>query len=151
MKWTYNGKEFNDEMIPEGAYGFIYAIKIEIDGKQKRYIGQKKFYAERNVPKGKRELEAMTDKRGSKKKKVIKLNYQKYHSSNKVINEAIKNGAEYKKIILKICFSKLKLTYQETRYLFKLDVLENEKYLNDNILGKFYKSKINNNVTEETT
>lgn len=144
MKWWYNGKEFNDTMIPEGAYGFIYAIKITIDEKSRMYIGKKNFYANRKVKKGKRELEAMEDKRGSKHKIVTKLDYQKYHSSNKAIKEAVKNGTPYKKYILKICFSKMELTYQETRYLFKLDVLQDDKYLNDNILGRFYRSKIQN-------
>ena len=76
MKWMHNGKEFQDSDIPEGAHGFIYIIKIPIDGVVRYYIGKKNFYAVRNVKKGKRELEAMVDKRGSKKKRVEKLNYQ---------------------------------------------------------------------------
>ncbi len=150
MNWKFNKKEFTDEMVPEGAFGFIYVIKIKIDGVTKLYVGKKQFYANRTVKKGKRELAVMKDKRGSKKKTVSKLSYAKYIGSNKTIKEAIENGAAYSKHILKICFSKMELTYEETRYLFKLDVLENDKYLNDNILGKFYKSKINKNVTEET-
>lgn len=144
--WKFNGKDFLDAMIPEGAFGFIYAIKVEIDGKERMYIGKKQFFSTRKVAKGKRELAAMEDKRGSKKKIVVRPDYAKYVGSNKQIVEAIENGAKFKKVILKICYSKLELTYQETRYLFKLDVLENEKYLNDNILGKFYKSKIQSNV-----
>jgi len=31
------------------------------------------------------------------------------------------------------------LTYFECKYQFMYDVLENENYLNSNILGKFYK------------
>lgn len=148
MMWKFNKKEFTDEMIPEGAYGFIYVIKIEIDGEKKLYIGKKQFFSTRKVPKGKRELAAMEDKRGSKKKIVIRPNYAKYIGSNKLVKEVIENGAKYEKHILRICYSKLELTYQETRYLFKLDVLENDKYLNDNILGKFYKSKIQSNGKE---
>ena len=140
--WYYEGKVFQDDMIPENAVGFVYIIKITIDEVTRWYIGKKNFYSERNVPKGKKELAAMTDKRGSKKKKVRKLNYQKYHSSNKLIKEAVANGAVCKKYILKICYSKTELTYQETRYLFKLDALEDNKYLNDNILGRFYRSKL---------
>lgn len=145
--WTYNKERFDDSMIPEGAHGFIYAIKIEIEGEEKIYIGKKQFFSTRKVPKGKKELAAMADKRGSKKKTIIRPNYAKYVGSNKMIQEAVKNGAPYKKMILRICYSKLELTYQETRYLFKLDVLENDKYINDNILGKFYKSKIKSDET----
>ena len=146
MKWWYNGKEFKDEDVPEGAVGFIYAIKITIDERPKMYIGKKNFYSNRKVKKGKKELAAMKDKRGSKYKLVRKLNYEKYHSSNKQIKEAVKNGTPCKKYILRICFSKMELTYQETRYLFKLDVLLDDKYLNDNILGRFYRSKLNPNT-----
>ena len=62
--WWYNSKEFTDAMIPEGAYGFIYAIKITIDEQQKTYIGKKNFYSNRRVKKGKKELALMEDKRG---------------------------------------------------------------------------------------
>lgn len=148
--WMYGDQFFTDENIPEGAYGFIYAIKITIDGIQYTYIGKKNFYSNRTVKKGKKELAAMTDKRGSKKKKVTKLNYQNYCSSNARIKEAIKDGIEPKRFILKICYSKMELTYQETRYLFKLDVLENDNYLNDNIQGKFYRSKLKQSKHEKT-
>ena len=43
--------------------------------------------------------------------------------------------------ILKICFSKTELTYQEVKHQFELGVLENDMYLNGNILGRFYKQK----------
>lgn len=143
MKWMYNGKEFKDSDIPEGAHGFIYSIKIKIDGILKYYIGKKNFHSVRNVKKGKGELEAMVDKRGSKKKQIVKLDYQNYCSSNKAIQEAIKNGVEYEKVILHICFSKMELTYQETKHLFSYSVLEDERFLNDNILGKFYRKSLN--------
>ena len=74
--WTYNEKEFLPKHIPEGAEGFVYLMKATIDGRERLYIGKKNFHSKRNVKKGKRELEAMTDKRGSKKKKVIKLSYE---------------------------------------------------------------------------
>jgi hypothetical protein len=148
MKWWFNRKEFKDEDIPEGAVGFIYMIKITLDERQRMYIGKKNFYSNRKVKKGKKELAAMEDKRGSKHKIVSKLDYANYCSSNKQIKEAVKNGVEIKKYILRICYSKMELTYQETRYLFKLDVLEDDKYLNDNILGRFYRSKLKQN--EET-
>jgi alanyl-tRNA synthetase len=33
MSWIYNGKEFLDKMVPEGAVGFIYEMNAIIDGK----------------------------------------------------------------------------------------------------------------------
>ena len=44
--------------------------------------------------------------------------------------------------MIKICYSKIELTYQETKYLFKYNVLEDDTYLNGNILGRFYKGKL---------
>lgn len=137
--WIYNEKEFKPEDIPEGAEGFIYAMKAVIDGEEKLYIGKKNFYSVTNVKKGKRELAAMEDKRGSKKKQVKKLKYENYFSSNKVLMAAHKEGVKIKRLILHICNSKRELTYQEARYMFKLDVLENEKYLNNSILSRFYR------------
>jgi len=142
--WHYNGKEFGDEDIPEGAFGMIYAMKAVIDGEEKIYIGKKQLISVRNVKKGKRELAAMKDKRGSKKKQVIKISdYKTYYSSNDILKEAREKGIEITRVVLQICYTKAELTYQETRWQFKLDVLENDKYLNDNILGKFYKKTLN--------
>jgi len=147
--WIYKEKEFKPEDIPEGAEGFIYAMKATIDGVERLYIGKKNFYSNSNVKKGKRELAVMEDKRGSKKKLVRKLSYEKYFSSNTVLVEARKNGVEIKRLILHICNSKRELTYQEARHMFKLDVLENEKYLNNSILSRFYRVhlEINNQHT----
>ena len=39
---------------------------------------------------------------------------------------------------LKKRLGKKELTYLECKYQFMLEVLENTKYLNDNILGKFF-------------
>jgi len=156
--WIYNEREFKPEDIPEGAEGFIYAMKAIIDGEERLYIGKKNFYKTNNVNKGKKELAAMTDKRGSKKKKVVKLDYENYFSSSVELKAAHKDGVEIKRLILHICHSKRELTYQEARYMFKLDVLENEKYLNKSILSKFFRVQLeinnpknNNDVkTEET-
>ena len=93
----------------------------------------------------------MTDKRGSKKKLVVKPNFEKYMSSNSQIKEAFENKVPVKRVILKICYSKMELTYQEIRYQFKLDVLMKEEFLNDNILGKFYKSKIESDGKRKET
>lgn len=139
--WYYNKQKFTDEMIPEGAVGFVYIMKLNIDGISKFYIGKKLFHSTRKIKLGKKEEALRTDKRKKDYKEVVKLDYQNYYSSNAVIKEAHKKGVPVTRVILKICFSKLELTYQEVRHQFKMDVLETDTYLNDNILGKFYKSK----------
>jgi|TARA_R110000868_G_scaffold183639_1_gene424938 hypothetical protein len=147
--WTYNKKEFTDDMIPEGAIGFIYGISLKIDGESKLYIGKKNFYSDVKTKLGKKELSDITDKRKKTYKRVRKYTYKNYCSSNDIIKRSVKEGIPIKKNILKICYSKMDLTYQELKYLVKLDVLEDDKYLNDNILGKFYKSKINKTSNNE--
>ena len=68
--------------------------------------------------------------------------YKNYFSSNAVLKKAKLDGIPIKRLILKICFCKSELSYEEAKYLFNTGALENDKYLNDNILGKFYRSKI---------
>jgi hypothetical protein len=137
--WVYNNVEFKNEMIPDGAVGFIYEMSVIIDGKSYRYIGKKNFYSNTKVKLGKKAMP--TDKRLKTYKRVSKLAYEKYYSSNDVLKKAHKDGYVIKREILMICFSNQELTYQEAKYLFCNDVLSREEFLNSNILGKFYKVK----------
>jgi len=140
MSWLFNGKVFCQEGIPHGAIGFVYQMSAIIAGKSVSYIGKKNFYA--NV-KTKLSKKAMpTDKRLKKYKRVTKTSYQDYYSSNDVLKQAHKENVVIKRDILKICYSKNELTYQEVKHQFLLGVLESDLYLNRNILGRFYKNKI---------
>jgi len=137
--WVFEGKEFTEDMIPEGAVGFVYEMVAIIDGKPVRYIGKKNFYADVKTKLAKKDLP--TDKRLKSYKRVRKVTYQNYYSSNEVLKQAKKNGILIRREILEICFSKLHLSYAECKYQFTLGVLEKEEFLNGNILGKFYKQK----------
>ena len=139
--WIYNGKEFTMEMIPEGAVGFVYEMQAIINGKHVKYIGKKNFYSKRKKKFGKKALSQMKDKRAKKYTIVSKPSFQNYFSSNDTLKKANKKGIAIHRIILKICYSKTELTYQETKHQFKYEVLEKEEYLNGNILGRFYKQK----------
>ena len=141
MSWLYKGEVFNDSKIPEGAVGFIYEMEAIIDGKVVRYIGKKNFYSTTKKKFGKRAVANMEDKRAKKYTIQVKPNYQNYYSSNKVLQDAHKNGIPIKRFMVRICFSKTELTYHETKYQFVREVLEKEEYLNANILGRFYKIK----------
>ncbi len=137
-------KPFNDDMIPKGAVGFVYMMNY-LDSKKGimyAYIGKKNFYSKRKKKFGKKALAAMTDKRAKKYEMVTKLDYENYFSSNKELKQAYKDGKMIYRTILKICFSKMELTYEETKAQFKYEVLERDNYLNGNILGRFYKGKI---------
>lgn len=145
MKKTSNwifGNEVMQE-APSGAYGFIYRITYTNPETKEvfLYIGKKKFIQELNMRKGKKELAEMSDKRGSKKKHVIKeSNWKGYQGSHHLLSKV--DAKDLKKEVLWICLNKTSLTYQEVRFQFDEDVLTDERYLNDNILGKFYKGKV---------
>jgi hypothetical protein len=129
----------------QGAYGFIYKI-THVESKR-YYIGKKILYNTTNVKLGKKETTALPTQRGRKPttKQIIKeSNWKDYWGSNKDFLEYIKNhkGEEFKKEILYICNSKLELTYWETHYLFVNKVLFDNLSYNSNILGKFYKGKL---------
>ena len=134
--------------MPEGTYGFIYQVTHL--STNKKYIGKKVLYFERNVKLGKKELETLKEERKAKgiggrapsKKKVIKeSDWRTYYGSQTEIRELVKNGKEsdFRREILKFVDNKKHLTYYECKYLFIYEVLENnEEYINDNILAKFY-------------
>jgi hypothetical protein len=140
-KWSYQGQDFESSMIPEGAEGFVYEMQAIIDGKLVRYIGKKNFYSVTKKRFGKKALSSMQDKRAKKYTIQKKLTYLDYYSSNTVLKNAHKSGIEVRRYILKICFSKMELTYYETKFQFVRGVLESDEFLNGNILGRFYKFK----------
>jgi hypothetical protein len=139
--WTYKGKVFGELDIPEGGIGFIYLMSAIIDGKSVSYIGKKNFFANIKRPLSKKTLAISTDKRLKKYTRVIRPDFLNYYSSNTVLKQAHKQSVTIKREILKICYSSMELTYQETKYQFVHEVLEKEEYLNGNILGRFYKFK----------
>jgi hypothetical protein len=141
MSWIYEGKEFTESNIPEGGIGFIYIMTAIIDGKSVAYIGKKNFFANIKRPLGKKALALSTDKRLKKYRTLRNPDFMRYYSSNKTLKDAHKAGVVIKREILKICYSGMELTYQETKYQFKYEVLEKDEFLNANILGRFYKTK----------
>ena len=140
-KWSYQGQDFENSMIPEGAEGFVYEMQAIIDGKLVRYIGKKNFYSVTKKRFGKKALSSMEDKRAKKYTIQKKLTYLDYYSSNAVLKDAHKAGIEIRRYMLKICLSKMELTYYETKFQFVRGVLESDEFLNGNILGRFYKFK----------
>ena len=141
MSWIYQGKEFDDKQIPDGAVGFVYIMSAIIDGKSVLYVGKKNFFANVKRPLGKKALAMSTYKRLKKYKRELKPDFMNYYSSNKILKDAHKAGVPIKREILRICYSQMELTYQETKHQFIYEVLEKQEFLNGNILGRFYKFK----------
>lgn len=147
--WLYKNEVIKSiNQMPENSYGFIYQVTHLPTNR--KYIGKKVLYFERNVKLGKRELQALKEERKAKgiggrapaKKKVVKeSDWRTYYGSQTEIKELVNNGKEsdFKREILKFVDNKKHLTYYECKYLFIYEVLENNKeYINDNILAKFY-------------
>lgn len=152
--WLHEGRlitEISD--MPEGTYGFIYEVLHKPTGK--KYLGKKVLYFERNVKLGKRALEELKAERKAagiggrvpQKKKVIKeSDWKSYYGSHEEIKRLVKESEpeDFTRRILKFVPEKKLLTYYECKYLFINSVLdERNNYINDNILGKFYRKDFN--------
>jgi len=152
--WLYNTKlvtEISD--MPVNTYGFIYEVLHIPTGK--KYIGKKVLYFERNKRLGKKELEELRLERKEngiggrtplKKKIITESDWKTYYGSHLDIKKILKeDGPEsFKRTILEYVPNKKLLTYYECKYLFIKEVLENrDNYINDNILGKFYRKDFN--------
>ena len=131
--WIYEGKPIESmEEMPEGTFGFVYEVTHNPTGK--KYIGKKQLMMNRTLPplKGQK-----------RKRKVVKEgDWKTYYGSQSEIKSLLKEGSalDFSRIILNFVPSKKLLTYYETKYLFERGVLEKpDEYLNDNILGKFYR------------
>ena len=148
--WIYKGLPVTSiESMPEGTYGFIYEVTHIPTGK--KYLGKKVLYFERNKRLGKRALEELRKERIAlgiggrlplKRKVITESDWKTYYGSQKEILELVKEGnqEDFKREILQYVPDKKQLTYYECKYLFINEVLETRNnYINDNILGKFYR------------
>ena len=132
MNWFYKGKEVESiEDMPEGVFGFVYEVHHITTGK--KYIGKKQLISNRTLPplKGER-----------KKRKVSKeSNWKDYYGSQAEMKQLVKESEslqEFDRRILRYCFTKKELTYRELEEQVLHKVLEDDRYLNDQILGKFW-------------
>ncbi len=124
--WNYKGLPVTEiQDMPEGSVGFVYVITDRETGKY--YIGKKSLYSTVRKP----------PLKGYKRKRVItkESNWKVYQSSSKEVQSWI----DPERKILTYCKSKKELTYREIEALIKMNVLEDDASLNENISGKFFK------------
>lgn len=131
--------------FPLDTFGFVY--KITHKESKRYYVGKKVLYNTTNVKLGVKETKNLPIQKGRKptRKEVIKeSNWKSYWGSNKEFLEYKKGKQDndFTREIIHICNSKLELTYWETHYLFHYKVLFDNLSYNNNILGKFYRGKL---------
>lgn len=149
--WYYKQQVIESiEDIPKDVFGFIYRTTHEPTGQI--YIGKKvlQFNLKRKLTK--KDLELYEGIQGRKPKfKVVQKesDWKTYYGSNTQIKQWVREEKqnELKREILAWGLDKKHLTYLETKYLFMYEVLEKEEFLNDNILGKFFKKDFDDKPT----
>ena len=142
--WKHRRKEITSiDCMPKDAIGFVYELEYE-DGT--KYIGKKFIITYKTLPalqsgKQRPNSDRIQKRKNGKLKKfdVVYtesdwLNYEGSHK-NKISNLKAKRILEY-------AVSDRHLTYLEAKHLFEKNVLETKEYLNDNILGKFYRKTL---------
>ena len=128
--WLYNGHELTDEDV-KGYYGFIY--EIECLENSKLYLGRKYF------------TKAGTKQVKGKKRKTRKESDWKdyYGSSPRMLEDVKKFGKDkFVRRIVRLCKTRGETNYWEAKLQFANEVLESDKFYNDNILVKFTRRNI---------
>lgn len=129
MNWEYkNTTVTSHDDLHEDCQVFVYELTYA-DGR--KYIGKK-------------QVRAMRRKKPTKKQLSIRKNYKRVEMTNLPFAnyegslENIDLPVVVKKEILYQCSNKISATYMETALLFKTDAVISKKYLNRNIMGKFF-------------
>jgi hypothetical protein len=139
--WLHNNEVIETiEDIPANTFGFIYITTHIPSGMA--YIGKKSLYHNVKRKLTKKELAEQTGRGRKSTTETIQKesDWKIYYGSEDFIKQRIKEKKqdEFKREIIHFVENKKMLTYFECKYQFIYGVLENENYLNSNILGKFY-------------
>ncbi|MDB4452930.1 hypothetical protein N9145_01985 [bacterium] len=134
--WLYKNKEINSiEDMPADTFGFVYLVTHTPSGK--KYLGKKQLISNRTLP----------PLKGSKRKRKIQKesDWKTYYGSQTEVKQLVKESKdklEFVREIIIFTSTKKQLTYFETKLQFVNEVLENDEYLNSNILGKFFRKDL---------
>ena len=134
--WLYKNKEINSiEDMPTDTFGFVYLVTHTPSGK--KYLGKKQLIANRTLP----------PLKGQKKKRKIQKesDWKTYYGSQTEVKQLVKESKDkldFTREIIIFTSTKKQLTYFETKLQFVNEVLENDEYLNSNILGKFFRKDL---------
>jgi len=134
--WLYKDKEINSiEDMPADTFGFVYLVTHTPSGK--KYLGKKQLISNRTLP----------PLKGSKRKRKIQKesDWKTYYGSQSEVKQLVKESQDMLEFVREIIIftsTKKQLTYFETKLQFVNEVLENDEYLNSNILGKFFRKDL---------
>ena len=134
--WLYKNKEINSiEDMPADTFGFVYLVTHTPSGK--KYLGKKQLISNRTLP----------PLKGSKRKRKIQKesDWKTYYGSQSEVKQLVKESKDkldFTREIIIFTSTKKQLTYFETKLQFVNEVLENDEYLNSNILGKFFRKDL---------
>jgi len=135
--------------FPNNAVGFVYKVTNKKSGKF--YIGKKILRNSLSKKLTKKEISEWSKPgRVPKKKKDIKeSNWTDYYGSSKLVLEDVKllGPEHFDRDILLICTTKKQMSYWETYFQFKFEVLHVDSY-NENVLGKFYRRDVHPSVQD---
>ena len=126
--WLYNDKEFTT--APEDYQGFVYEITELSTGK--KYIGKKFFWKPKILPK--------TKKRKRRVKTRVESDWMDYYGSSETVRRiALNEGySAFKRVILRLCKTKVECSYYEAKLQFENDVLLKDEYYNEFIGCKIH-------------
>ena len=133
LNWLYKGKpiyshhDFSKEVI-----GFTYLITYS---NGKLYLGKKII---RNMTRLKPTKKQLALRKNYARKEMRDKPFVDYVGSSKLTKDLV----IAKKEILTLHTDKINLTYGELELLVKHDVLRDDKYINENIMARFFKGRI---------
>jgi len=126
-KWIYKN-QIIEETDLQKYYGFVYIITDTQTNK--KYIGRKYLWSLRKI-------------NGQTRRKRQPSDWKSYYSSHLDLKTLAKNDPlRFKREILHLCKTKGETNFKETDEIFKHDALWKEDFLNENILGRYFRKNV---------
>lgn len=139
--WTYqNNQSFE---MPDNALGYIYCITNKLDNKI--YIGRKLLVSNRKKTLTKKEKLLPENKRKKFKREIKETDWKNYWGSSDELKRDIEqHGQEnFSREILMFCSTLTDISFYETYFQIKYDVLFCNSYNRHIANTKFFKGKVN--------
>jgi len=138
--WIYGNSEvYSHEDLHPDCTDIVYILYFESG---KRYIGKKTVRSLRRLKPTKKQLAI---RKNYVRREIKNLPFIDYEgSSAETVGEVLKS-----KIIMHQCSSKRTATYMESGWLFEVDAIFNENFLNQNIQGCFFDNALDGLIEED--